>query len=107
MANKNIRSVKIYGMSGYKYHATPTIMLKGKWLEELGFEIGDYITVSCEDCKLIITPDAERAALAKAEQEFMEKEMASLNKRFRKEKERLHAQFVAEKNAQYGAVKEA
>ena len=107
MANKNTRTVKIYGMSGYKYHATPTIMLKGKWLEELGFEIGDYITVSCEDGKLIITPDAERAALAKAEQEFMERELASLNKRFQKEKERLHAQFVAEKNAEYGAVNEA
>jgi len=107
MANKNTRTVKIYGMSGYKYHATPTIMLKGKWLEELGFEIGDYITVSCEDGKLIITPDAERAALAKAEQEFMDREMASLNKRFRKEKERLHAQLVAEKNAAYGVVKEA
>ena len=43
-------------------------MLKGKWLEELGFEIGDYITVSCEDGRLIITLDAKRAALAKAEQ---------------------------------------
>ena len=66
MANKNMRTVKIYGMSGYKYQATPTIMLKGKWLEELGFEIGDYITVSCEDGRIIITPDTERAALAKA-----------------------------------------
>jgi virulence-associated protein VagC len=94
MANKNMRTVKIYGMSGYKYQATPTIMLKGKWLEELGFEIGDYITVSCEDGKLIITPDTERVALAKAEQEFMEREMASLNKRFQKEKERLHRCYL-------------
>lgn len=107
MANKNMRSVKIYGMSGYKYQATPTIMLKGKWLEELGFQIGDYITVSYEDGKLIITPDAERAALAKAEQEFMDREMASLNKKFQKEKERLHAQFVAERSSEYGAAKEA
>ena len=75
MANMNIRSVKIYGMSGYKYQATPTIMLKGKWLEELGFEIGDYITVSCEDGKIIITQDAERAAVKAAEIEFMEREM--------------------------------
>ena len=37
----------------------------------------------------------------------MERELASLNKRFQKEKERLHAQFVAEKNVEYGAVKEA
>ena len=107
MANKNTRSVKIYGMSGYKYQATPTIMLKGKWLEELGFQIGDYITVSYEDGKLIITPDAERAALAKAEQEFMDREMASLNTKFQKEKERLPAQFVAERSSEYGAAKEA
>ena len=37
----------------------------------------------------------------------MDREMASLNKRFQKEKERLNAQFVAEKNAEYGIVKEA
>ena len=107
MANKNTRSVKIYGMSGYKYQATPTIMLKGKWLEELGFEIGDYISVICEDGKIIIMPDAERAALAKEEQEFMDREMANLTKRFQKEQERLHAQFVAERSAEYGATKEA
>ncbi|WP_417192604.1 SymE family type I addiction module toxin [Blautia sp.] len=29
-------------------------MLKGQWLKELGFEIGDYISVSCENGKLII-----------------------------------------------------
>ena len=26
------RSIKVYGKSGYKYQETPTIMLKGKWL---------------------------------------------------------------------------
>lgn len=74
MANKNVRSVKIYGMSGYKYRTTPTIMLKGKWLEELGFEVGDYISVSCENGKIVIIPDIERAAIKKAEQEFMDRE---------------------------------
>ena len=107
MTKKNKRSIKVYGMSGYKYRTTPTIMLKGQWLAELGFEIGDYITVSCEDGKIVITPDAEKAALAKAEQEFMEKELVALNKKFRKEKERLHAQFVAERSAEYSAAKEA
>ena len=34
------RSIKVYGQSGYKYQETPTIMLKGMWLKELGFEIG-------------------------------------------------------------------
>ena len=47
------RSIKVYGQSGYKYQETPTIMLKGMWLKELGFEIGDYISVVCEDGKLI------------------------------------------------------
>lgn len=44
MAKK--RSIKVYGQSGYKYQETPTIMLKGMWLKELGFDIGDYISVT-------------------------------------------------------------
>ena len=73
MAKK--RSVKVYGQSGYKYRETPTIMLKGLWLKEAGFDIGDYISVTCEDGKIIITQDAERAAVKAAEAEFMEREM--------------------------------
>ena len=38
MASKNTRSVKIYGMSGYKYQATPTIILKGKCISEMPME---------------------------------------------------------------------
>lgn len=64
MAIKKLRRMKVYGQSGYHYKETPAIVLKGKWLQELGFEIGDFISVSCENGKLIITPDAERAALA-------------------------------------------
>ena len=103
MAKKN-RSIKVYGMSGYKYQSTPTIMLKGNWLKELGFDIGDYVSVSCENGKLVITPDAERAELAKAEAEFMERETKALQKRFKEEKERLHLQFVAERKAEYGVA---
>ena len=103
MAKKN-RSIKVYGMSGYKYQSTPTIMLKGNWLRDLGFDIGDYISISCENGKLVITPDAERAELAKAEAEFMERETKALQKRFQKEKERLHLQFVAERTAEYGVA---
>lgn len=76
MKNQKIRSMKVHEQSGYNYKATPTIILKGQWLKEMGFEIGDYITVSCEDGKLVITPDAEKAAMAKAEAEFMEKGMS-------------------------------
>ena len=106
MKNQKNRSMKVHAQSGYNYKATPTIILKGQWLQEMGFEIGDYISVSCEDGKLIITPDAEKAAIAKAEAEFMEKEMKKLQKKFQKEKEMLHAQFVAERAAEYAAERE-
>ena len=107
MTKKKTRNIKVYGQSGYNYKTTPTIMLKGQWLADLGFAVGDYISVSCEDGKIIITPDAERAALEQAEKEFMDRELLSLTKRFEQEKKRLHAQFVAERSAEYGTVKEA
>lgn len=56
MAKKEIRNMKVYDQSGYRYKSTPTIMLKGQWLKELGFDSGTSITVKCEDGKLIITP---------------------------------------------------
>ena len=56
MAKKNTRQLKVVEQSGYNYKATPAINLKGKWLEALGFSIGDYVTVSCEEGKLVITP---------------------------------------------------
>ena len=99
MAKK--RSIKVYGQSGYKYQETPTIMLKGKWLEELGFKIGDYISIACEDGRLVITPDAERAAVKAAEAEFMEREMKALQKRYEAEKVKIRAQMVAEPGARW------
>ena len=98
------RSIKVVSQSGYNYKATPTITLKGQWLKELGFDIGDYVSISCENGKLVITPDAERAAMAEAEAAFMEREMASLKKKFESEKARLHAQFVAESSAGYASA---
>ena len=106
MAFKKTRNMKVYGMSGYRYRSTPTIQLKGEWLKEIGFDIGDYISITCENGRLVITPDAERAALKEAEDAFMEKEKKLLQKRFEAEKKRLHAQFVAEREAGYGVVAE-
>jgi len=99
MAKK--RSVKVYGQSDYKYRETPTIMLKGMWLKEAGFDIGDYISVTCEDGKIIITQDAERAAVKAAEAEFMAKEMKALQKRYEAEKVKIRAQMVAEPGARW------
>lgn len=104
MTKKNRRSMKVVAQSGYKYRETPTILLKGQWLKELGFEIGDYVSVSCEDGRLVITPDVEKAKLVEAEKAFMDREMKALQERFEAEKEKIHAQFVAEREVGYGSV---
>ena len=101
MKNQKNRSMKVHAQSGYNYKATPTIILKGQWLKEMGFKIGDYITVSCEDGKLIITPDTEKAARVKEEAEFMDEEMKKLQKRFQAEQAKLRAQLVAERSTEY------
>ena len=90
------RSIKVYGQSGYKYQETPTIMLKRMWLKELGVEIGDYISVVCEDGKLIITPDTERAELEKAKAEIMENERKAMQKRGKERRRQLLERRVAE-----------
>jgi antitoxin component of MazEF toxin-antitoxin module len=102
MAKKS-RSIKVYGQSGSNYKTVPAIVLKGQWLQELGFEIGDFISIKCENGKLVITPDAERMDLDKIEAAFMEKEMKAARKRFKEEKEEICAQYVAERKAGYGA----
>lgn len=71
MKNQKNRSMKVHSQSGRNYKATPTIILKGQWLQEMGFEIGDYISVSCENGKLIITLDAEKAAMEQARRFYL------------------------------------
>lgn len=102
MAKKNIRELKVCAQSGYRYREVPQIQLKGAWLREFGFTEGTPVRVNCENGRLIITPDTERAELAKVEQEFMDRELDALQKRFQKEKQQLHAQFVAEHRELYG-----
>ena len=86
LANKTVRELKVSARSGYGYNPVPSIVLKGKWLMQTGFQIGDYIKVSCEDGRIIITPDKERAALEEAKAAFMDREMKILQKRFDAEK---------------------
>ncbi len=40
---KEVRKIKVYEQSGRNYKPTPTIMLKGLWLEELGFGAGTLL----------------------------------------------------------------
>ena len=83
-------------------NSTPTIMLKGQWMKELGVENGGYVTVSCENGRLVITPDAEMAALKEAEAAFMERE-TKIQKKFEAEKEKLRTQLVAERSREYSS----
>ena len=99
MSYKRTRSMKVYEKSDYRYQSIPMIRICGKWLSEAGFNIGDYVSVSCEDGKLIITPDVKRAKMKAAEAAFMEREIKSLQKRFEQEKKKLHLQFVAEEGS--------
>jgi len=45
----------VWGRESY-YTATPKISLEGKWLEALGFHVGDAIEGSYEDHCIRITP---------------------------------------------------
>lgn len=56
---KEYRELKVVKQSGYHYKPTPTITLKGQWLKELGFEMGDSVIVKCEVGRLIIALNKE------------------------------------------------
>lgn len=54
MDEKRTRKLKVYAQSGYQYKDTPTIILKGKWLEKAGFNIGDEIVITVAEGKATI-----------------------------------------------------
>ena len=99
MAKKNVRNMKVGGQSGYKYETVPAITLKGKLLEELGFYLGDYVQVKCENGQLIITPDVNKIQEQEAKTAFMDEEIKKLRVRYQKEKEEITAKYVAEQSA--------
>ena len=103
MKSKKVRNIKVISQSGRNYKPTQTVILKGQWLNEMGFEIGDQIKVECEQGKLVISLDRERMELLDAERAFMETEIKKLQVQFQKEKEEIHARYVAERKAVYGS----
>lgn len=100
---KDYRSLKISSIWNYGSNPAPQLRLQGKWLEELGFQIGEPVLVKCEDGKLIITPDTMRAETESREKEFLDKEMALLQKKFDAEKKKIRQQIVAERETMYVA----
>ena len=74
------RKVKVtYRSSHDKY--VPAIILQGKWLEQYGFSTDTFISVECEDGKLIITP---REPEPDEEKGSIEDRVAALSKSQRK-----------------------
>lgn len=53
------KSLKVYEGTGRNYMSIPKIVLQGKWLDSLGFSIGDKITVTCNDDKITIKRSAD------------------------------------------------
>lgn len=51
------RKLKVYeqSMGGGNYTQVPTLLLKGKWLEDVGFKAGDYVEVDIENEVITIT----------------------------------------------------
>ena len=48
------RKLKVYNQSRGNYSNIPTIILKGHWIKEFGFEIGTKIKVICSDKTIML-----------------------------------------------------
>lgn len=48
------RNLKVYNQSRNGYSNIPTILLKGHWLEQFGFNINDKVILICNEDEIII-----------------------------------------------------
>jgi len=60
------KQMKVYGSWNSRHKCNPKICMEGKWLDSLGFHIGDPIQISYEDNCIQITalPSAACEVLA-------------------------------------------
>ena len=49
------RKLKVYYGRGRNYRRQPQIILKGLWLERMGFSVGDRLTVDCQPGRVVVT----------------------------------------------------
>lgn len=98
---KEYRELKVSSFSNYGCKMAPMLRLQGQWLEAFGFQIGEPILVKCEDGKLIITLDKDRALMEEKKQAFLSAEMQKLEKKYEAEKKKLYRQMVAEREVRY------
>ncbi len=65
-------------MGGGNYTSVPTILLKGKWLEEAGFHIGEYVSVEINADKILLAKTTPPEA--KTRKESIEEKINRLSK---------------------------
>ena len=58
---------------GASYKQVPTIMLKGKWLEDAGFNAGEYVEVICEGDRITLAKTTPPEAKTSSKQSLEEK----------------------------------
>lgn len=51
------------GYYGSRYTTYPKIQMEGKWLQELGFNIGERLVVECENGSIRISPAPQEAVM--------------------------------------------
>ena len=78
------RKLKIYeqSMGGGNYTQVPTILLKGKWLEEAGFKPGEYVEVVVEEDKITLSKTTPPEA--KSTKRSLEEKINELDSKQRK-----------------------
>lgn len=76
-----MRKLKIYSqsMGGGNYTSVPTILLKGKWLEEASFHIGEYVSVEINGDKILLTKTTPPEG--KSAKESIEEKINGLSKK--------------------------
>lgn len=57
-------------IGGSTYVTTPKISMEGKWLESLGFHIGDAIEVAYEENSIRISPAPQTAMVCEANSKY-------------------------------------
>lgn len=57
-------------IGGSTYTTTPKISMEGKWLEALGFRIGDAIEVTYEENSIRISPVPQSTMVCEADTEY-------------------------------------
>jgi len=79
------RKLKVHAQSmGPNYIQVPTITLKGQWLKQAGFDLGDYVEVECNGDRITLTkttlPGNKELSLEKKIQKLDKKQKARLSR---------------------------